>query len=82
MVSATRTDKIGKELLAVVDDFAEDRYAIGRPSRRVLPNADKTTTTRMQDLEMVVGRKVEERSSEIFIRVAQDASQHFPAHSI
>jgi hypothetical protein len=62
MVSATRTDKFGKELLAFARDFAEYRYATGISSRRVLPNADRKTTTRMQDLEMVVGRKVEERS--------------------
>ncbi len=70
MVSATLTDKIGKELLAVVRDFAEYRFLTGISSRRVLPNADRNTTTRMQDLEMVVGSKVEERSCEIFIRVA------------
>jgi hypothetical protein len=82
MVSATRTDKISKELVAFVRDFAEYRFATGRPSRRVLPNEDRNTTTRNQDLEMAVGRKVEERSCEIFNRVAQDASKHFPAHSI
>ncbi len=82
MVNATRTDKIGKELLAVVDDFADLRYATGRLSRRVLPNADKTSTTRIQGSEMVVGRNVEDRMCKIFMRVAQDASQHFPAHSI
>ncbi len=82
LVSATRTDKIGKELMAFARDFAEYGFATGSSSRRVLPNADRNTTTRMQDLEMVVGRKVEERSFEIFMRVAQDASQHFPAHSI
>ncbi len=82
MVSATRTDKIGKELLAFARDFAENRYATGISSRRVLSNADRNTTSRMQDLEMVVGRKVEERSFEIFMRVAQDVSQHCPADSI
>jgi hypothetical protein len=82
MVSATRTDKIGKALLVVVDDFADYRYAIGRLSRRVLPNAGKTSTTRIQGREMVVGRNVKDRMCEIFVRVAQDASQHFPAHSI
>ena len=82
MVSATRTDKIGKELLAVVDEFADYRYAIGRLSRRVLPNAGKTSTTRIQGREMMVGRNVKDRMCEIFMRGAQDASQHFPAHSI
>ncbi len=82
MVSATRTDKIGKELVAVVRDLAEYRFAIGSLFRRVLPNADRNTTTRIQDLEMVVVRNVEERSCDIFSRVAQDASQHSPAHII
>jgi hypothetical protein len=44
MFSATRTDKIGKELVAVVCDFVEYRFATGRLSRRVLPNADRNTT--------------------------------------
>jgi hypothetical protein len=82
MASATRTVKIGKELVAVVHDLAEYQFAIGSLSRRVLPNADRKTTTRIQDLKMAVGRNVEERSCEIFDRVAQDASQHSPAHII
>jgi hypothetical protein len=82
MVSATRTDKIGKELVAVVRDLAEYQFATGRLSRRVLPNADRNTTTRIQDLEMALVRNVEERGCEIFSRVAQEASQHSPAHII
>ena len=79
-VSATRTDKVGKELVAVVRDLVEYLFATGRLSRRVLPNADRNTTSRIQDLEMAVVRNVGERSCEIFSRVAQDASQHSPAH--
>ncbi len=70
MVSATRTDKIGKELLAVVDEFADYRYAIGRLSRRVLPNAGKSSTTRIQGREMMVVRNVKDRMCEIFMRGA------------
>ena len=55
MASATRTDKIGKELVAVVHNLAEYRFANGSLSRRVLPNVDKNTTTRMQDPKMAVG---------------------------
>jgi hypothetical protein len=80
MISATRTDKIGKEeLVAVVHDLAEYQFATGRLSRRVLPNADRNTTS-FQDRKMDVGQNVEERGCEIFSRVAQDASQHSPAH--
>ena len=78
MVSATRTDKICKELLAVVDEFADYQYAIGRLSRRVLPNAGKTSTTRIQGREMMVGRNVKDRMCEIFMRGAQDARPPLP----
>jgi hypothetical protein len=91
MVSATRTDEIGKELVAVVHDLAEYRFATGRLSHRVLPNADRNTR-RFQNLKMAVIRKVEERSNknlrqgcircEAALPCPQDLYQALPARTV
>ncbi len=71
MVSATRTDKIGKEFVAVVHFLVEYLFATNRLFRRDLPNADRNTSI-FQDLNIAVSLNVKERSHgcKIFGRVA------------